>query len=154
MGFEKLPCELGRIRCVGKGKGLKKWRFDFSVAAAVPTVLQAAVRAAVKDQSLDNRVAVRTSSVFRARPGRALGGIGDGRRNGVVRIDRERLSPGVADVLGVLRIHCLISLRLDDENRHGPNSAIHFCFHLRSNLLDGFVSGIPWIKMCFGLIVG
>ena len=61
MGFEKLPCELGRIRCIGKGKDskLKMWRFNFSVAAAVPPVLQAAVRAGVEDQSRDN--AVRTS---------------------------------------------------------------------------------------------
>src|SRR5271166_3789843 len=109
MGFEKLPCALGRIRCVGKGM--------FPVAAAVPPVVQAAVRAAVKDQSLDNRVAVTTFSVFGERPGCAFGLTGLGRRNGVLRIDPERLSPGVAHVFGVLKLHYPISLRMDDENR-------------------------------------
>ena len=133
MGFEKLPYEPGRIRRIGKGK--------LRIAVAVPSVLQAlAVRAGVKKESLDNRVAFRTSSVFRVRPGRALGGIGDGRRrNGGLRIDSERLSPGVADVRGVPGVHRLISLRLDDENRHRPLIGTHFCSHRCSNLIDGFV---------------
>lgn len=103
MGFEKLPCELGRIRCIGKGKDskLKMWRFDFSVAAAVPPVLQAAVRAGVEDQSRDN--AVRTS-IFVVSPGCAFGFTGLG-RNGMFRIDPEYLPPGVADVFGVVKFH-------------------------------------------------
>ena len=108
MDFEKLPCELGRIRCLGKG--------ICRVVAAVPPVLLQTL----KEQGLDNRVAVRTSSVFRVCPGCAFGLTGLGRNNGVLRIDPERLSPGVAHVFGVLKLHFLISLRMDDENRHWP----------------------------------
>ena len=59
MGLKKLPYELGRIRCAGKAY------------FPLPPPYQPWLRS-FQEQGLDNRIAVRTLSVFRVRPGGAL----------------------------------------------------------------------------------